>query len=99
MEATRFDAITKVLSRMPRRQVLGGLATGALSPLLGLGEREVSAIVQLCGEPGSPACPAGHVCRNGLCVAKCGDPFSCKGGGGGGCPGACFCGKAAKKKG
>jgi hypothetical protein len=97
MDAKHFDAITKAWISLPRRRLLGGLVAGTVAPLLGLGTREVRAVVQTCG-PNDPACPAGQVCRRNVCVTKCNDPFRC-GGGGGGCDGACFCGKLAQEKG
>src|SRR4051794_32646764 len=97
MDAKHFDAMTKAWIRLPRRQMLGGLATGVLTPLLGLRAREVAAAVQSCGTPGDPACPPGQICRHGVCAPTCTDPFRChngSGGGGGTCAnGLCYCAK------
>ena len=87
MDAHRFDAITKVWISLPRRRLLGGLATGALAPMLGLGGQEASA--QSCRR--SRQCGKGEACVHRLCVPKCGDPFTCSSGEGRGCPGTCLC--------
>ena len=89
MDANRFDAITKALLRLPRRQVLGGLAAGTLGTLLVHGRQEAGAQVLACRR--SRNCPKGQACVNKSCVVKCvnGDPFECDGGIGTGCPSGC----------
>jgi hypothetical protein len=93
MDAKRFDAITKAWTTLPRRRVLGSVATGVLGSLLGRGMRDASAQVLACRK--SRQCPHGQVCVHGFCAPKCGDPFTCGGGAGsGGCTETgCFCGK------
>ena len=97
MDAKRFDTLTKAWISLPRRRLLGGLVAGTLAPLLGLGGREVSAVIQFCGEPGSPACPTGQVCKNGLCATTCQDPVTCRTAGGDECGTGCACGKGRRK--
>jgi hypothetical protein len=89
MDATRFDAITKAWVSIPRRRLLGGLAAGAVAPLLGLGGREASA--QTC-QRGSD-CPTGQACVHKTCVPKCGDPFTCRSTSATGCGKDCLCTK------
>jgi hypothetical protein len=89
MDVKRFDALTKDWGSVPRRRVLGALATGMLAPLLGLGGREASA--QTCKR--SSDCPDGHGCFNHTCAPKCGDPLSCGSGTGTGCGTNSFCAK------
>ena len=92
MQATRFDAITKAWVSVPRRQVLTGLATGALGTLLGYEGRDASAIVIVCER--TRDCPAGKKCVHKVCVSKCSDPFTCRNPTQAGCMNpACFCGK------
>lgn len=92
MNSTRFDAITKAWTRFPRRRVLGGLGAGAVSPLLGLGGREASAVVA-CQR--SRNCPGEQVCIHKVCVSRCGDPGTCNQGFTLGCQNDpnCFCAK------
>ena len=95
MDETRFDALTKDWTRLPRRRVLGGLVAGTLAPLLGLAGRVASA--QTCRR--SRQCGRGQTCVHHTCTAKCGDPLTCDSDGsnqtgGTGCPStSCFCGK------
>jgi len=97
MDAKRFDAITKAVRGMPRRRMLGGLAMGALGPLVGLGAREASA--RSCRRDSD--CSPRQACVHKICTLKCvnGDPFTCADGGGSGAgcdvgvTGDCFCGK------
>jgi hypothetical protein len=92
MDATQFDAMTKAWTRLPRRRVLGGLAAGALSTLLGHGGQEARATLLLCKR--TRTCPKGKRCIHKVCVKKCSDPFTCSGGGGTGCTDPdCFCSK------
>jgi hypothetical protein len=80
MDTTQFDTLTKAWISLPRRQVLGGLVAGALSPLLGLGGREASATLLLCKR--TRTCPQGKKCLHKVCVPTCSDPFTCSSGGG-----------------
>ena len=92
MDAARFDAITKTWVRVPRRRVLGGLATGVLGALVGLGGREAGATLLLCKQ--TRDCPTGKLCLHKVCVKTCGDPFTCSSGEGTGCTNPdCFCTK------
>ena len=92
MDASHFDTLTKAWSSLPRRRLLGGLTTGMLSALLGLGSREASA--ESCRR--SRNCPSGQICVHRTCSAKCvdGDPFTCDSSHTGeGCQSGCFCAK------
>ena len=92
MHASHFDTLTVAWSSLPRRRLLGGLTTGGLSTLLGLGGREASA--ESCRR--SRNCPSGQKCVHRTCSAKCVDgiPFTCDfGDTGAGCQSGCFCGK------
>jgi hypothetical protein len=92
MDTTQFDTLTKAWISLPRRQVLGGLVAGALSPLLGLGGREASATLLLCKR--TRTCPQGKKCLHKVCVPTCSDPFTCSSGGGACAANAdCLCGK------
>jgi hypothetical protein len=94
MDARRFDALTKAWTRLLRRQMLGGLATGALGPLLGLGGRDVSAQFQFPVCQRSSECFDTETCVHKTCTRTCEDPFRCSDSGSGtGCPTSCFCAK------
>jgi hypothetical protein len=101
METTRFDTLTKAWTRTPRRRVLSGLVAGALGSLLRYGTRAVSARVLGCQKRSD--CLTGEACVHHVCVAKCGDPFTCVNevpDGGTGCAGAnCFCAKTPAGRG
>lgn len=73
MEVTRFDALLKAWGSLPRRLLLGGLATGTLGTLLGVAARDAAATS--CHK--SHDCSGKKICKNHVCIAKCGDPGVC----------------------
>ena len=94
MDARWFDVLTKAWTRLPRRQMLGGLAAGVLGPLVGLGGRDVSAQFQFPVCQRSSECFDTETCVHKTCTRTCEDPFRCSDSGSGtGCPTSCFCAK------